>query len=193
MKRVFIIHGWGGSPEKEIAQQWLVKELSKRKFEVTYPLMPNSETPKIKEWVSHLEEQVQNPDSETYFIGHSIGCQAILRYLERLPSQIKVGGVVLIAPWVNLLETAFEDPEEEKRIAEPWLKTSIDWTRVKAHTNNFTAIFSDDDYCVPLSDKDIFEEKLGTKTIIDHKMKHFSEADGIQKIPSALRALIKMS
>ncbi|KKQ37224.1 MAG: hypothetical protein US53_C0024G0012, partial [Candidatus Woesebacteria bacterium GW2011_GWA1_37_7] len=48
-------------------------------------------TPKIKEWVPFLQENMSNPDEETHFVGHSIGCQTILRYLETLSEKTKVG------------------------------------------------------------------------------------------------------
>ena len=93
-KRAFIIHGWGCYPE-EGWFPWLKKELEARDFEVQIPAMPDSDTPKIKPWVSHLNELVGVCDEQTYLIGHSIGCQTILRYIETLPHPTKVGGAVL--------------------------------------------------------------------------------------------------
>jgi uncharacterized protein len=192
MKRVFIVHGWGGSPNEEI-HKWMNKELKSRGFDVHALTMPNTEEPKIDDWVSFLKEQASSPDENTFFIGHSVGCQTILRYLETLQEKIKIGGVVLIAPWVNLLETAYENPREEKKIAEPWIATPIDWDKIKTHTDNFIAIFSDNDFCVPLSNKDIFKEKLGAKIIIEHEQGHFTEETNITKVPSALNLVLEMS
>ncbi len=59
--------------------------------------MPSPSAPKIEEWVNKLKELVPNPDNETVFIGHSIGCQTILRYLEQLNLKTKVRKVVLVA------------------------------------------------------------------------------------------------
>ena len=118
MKVAYIIHGWGGSSEEEI-HKWLKRELQRRSFKVIAPEMPHANTPKIEEWVSHLQKIAPNPDEQTYFIGHSIGCQAILRYLEKFSDKNKIGGAVLIAPWLSLLETAYENPQEEKKIAKP--------------------------------------------------------------------------
>ncbi len=98
-KRVFIIHGWGGSPEEAI-HNWLKKSLEKKGFSVFVPEMPDTENPVIEKWVTHLGKIAKNPDKDTYFIGHSIGCQTILRYLENISS--KLGGVILVAPWMHL-------------------------------------------------------------------------------------------
>ena len=37
--------------------------------------MPNTANPKIEEWVDYLNSKVDLLNEETYFIGHSIGCQ----------------------------------------------------------------------------------------------------------------------
>ncbi|MBI5804220.1 DUF1749 domain-containing protein [Candidatus Pacearchaeota archaeon] len=191
MNKCYIIHRWSGSPEEEI-HKWLKKELERRGFEVHALEMPNPEEPKIEEWVSFLKQKAPKPGGNTFFVGHSIGCQTILRYLESLPSKTKVGGVILIAPWVHLLDTAFEEPEEESKIARPWLEMPINWKKAKAHANNFICVFSDDDFCVPLSDKEIFKEKLNAKIIVEHNKGHFTMEDNIDKVPSALNALLEM-
>ncbi len=137
-KKVYIIHGWGGSPEEPM-HRWFKQELEKRGFEVVMPRMPSPEEPKIKDWVAKLNQVVKNPDKNTLFVGHSIGCQTIMRYLERLSEKIKTGGVVFIAPWLNLTNLN----EEEKLIAKQWLETTINFDKVKSHTENIVAIFSD--------------------------------------------------
>jgi len=146
--------------------------------------------PKIEEWVSFLKKLVDKPDEETFFVGHSIGCQTILRYLETLPKDVKVGGAIFVAGWVNLVNLS--GPREEE-IAKPWLETPINWDKVLQHTNNFVAIFSDNDPWVPLTDSEIFKEKLGAKIIVEHRRGHFSGSDNIRKIPVVLDELLKMA
>ncbi len=51
---------------------------------VQVPAMPNTAEPKIETWVPFLEKLVGKPDKDTYLVGHSIGCQTILRYLDGL-------------------------------------------------------------------------------------------------------------
>lgn len=190
MDRAFIIHGWDGYPE-EGCFPWLKEELEKKGFEVHTPAMPQPLHPKIDTWISFLREQVGVPDEHTFFVGHSIGCQTILRYLESLPEDTKIGGAVLLAPWIHLTDEAYET-EEDSEIAKPWIQTLIQWDNVKSHSNKFIAIFSDDDPLVPLTDSKIFEEKLGTKTIIEHAKEHFSGSSGIKELPSLLNAVLEL-
>ncbi len=186
-KRAFIIHGWGGYPE-EAWFPWLKQELESRGFEVQVPAMPDSDTPVIETWVSFLSKLIGDLDEKTYLIGHSIGCQAILRYLERLPENVRVAKAVFVAGWFTLqgLET-----KDEERIAEPWLEQPINLEKVRAHIQENTAIFSDDDPFVPLIDKDIFSEKLQSKIVIEHAKGHLSTEHGITVLPSVLQAVIE--
>ncbi len=185
MKRVIIVHRWDGSP-KDDWYPWLKKELEKRGFKVTIPKMPNSSEPVIEKWVSYLSKITSTADKDTYFVGHSIGCQAILRYLEN--SGKKIGGAVFVSGWFTLkgLET-----DEEKTIAKPWIKTSINFDRIKG---KFFAIFSDNDPFVQLKkNKEIFETKLGAKTIIEHNKGHFTDEEGVKEISSVLEAILRLS
>ena len=192
-KRVFIIHGWEGSPQEPM-HQWLKKELESKGFSVIIPKMPNADAPIIKEWIDKLQEVATNLDKETFFIGHSVGCQGILRYLETLSSDVKIGGAIFIAPWLELdQKTIEEEGEEVIEIADPWVKTPINWDKVKSHCDKFTCILSDNDYYVPLSNKQLFEQKLNAKIIIEENKGHFAPADNISDNPTALKELIQIS
>ena len=98
MKRMFIVHRWDGTPKSDW-YPWLKKELEKKGFKVEVPEMPNTSEPKINDWVAHLKKVVGKLDSKTYFIGHSIGCQAIMRFLEKEDYNGKVGNIVFVAGW----------------------------------------------------------------------------------------------
>lgn len=196
-KRIFIIHGWEGHPQ-EGWFPWLKKELEKRDFKVFVPVMPNADEPRIEEWVQFLTNLVGKPDKNTYFIGGSIGCQAIMRYMETLSDNEKIGGVVFVAGWFDLKEFVYkEEPEyeeEAKNIARPWIKNSINFKKIKQMTNNFVAIFSDDDPYVELNNKDIFNKELGAEIIIEHNKGHFrGNEDGVFKLPIVLEKILEIS
>lgn len=186
-KRVFIVHGWGGSSE-EGWFPWLKEQLEQEGCVVAVPAMPEPEEPKIELWVSHLASVVDEVDEQTFFVGHSIGCQTILRFLERLPAEKKVGGVVLVAAWMTLMNQS----EEEMEIAKPWIETHIDFEKAKSHTKNFMVIYSDNDEFVPIENKQFFEEKLGVKSLMEHGKGHFSGGDGVVDLPKVLSALRQM-
>lgn len=183
-KKVYMIHGWEGSSEDHWFP-WLKEELEKRKENIEIEVfdMPNSKTPKIEEWVGYLERRIKNVDEHTYFIGHSIGCQTIMRFLEKLHKDKKIGGCFFVAPWMNLINL---DPEE-MTIAHPWLTHPFSFSRILGHCNNFLSIFSKDDPIVPISDAEVFEKELGSKIVIVHDRKHFTE----EKEPAILNEALR--
>ncbi len=44
------------------------------------PTMPNSAHPELKDWLSHLRKEIGKVDENTYFVGHSLGPIAILKF-----------------------------------------------------------------------------------------------------------------
>ncbi len=186
-KRVFIIHSWGGTPHEPL-YKWLKSELEKKDFEVVVPEMTNSEKPEIEAWVSKLEEVIGVPNKDTILVGHSIGCQTILRYLERLQPEVKVGGVVLIAPWLTLSNL---ESDEEQQVAAPWINTSIKEVDVIKHTPKITAIFSDNDPHVHGENIELLRKRFNAEIIVERNMGHFTADDGVEKLESALNAILE--
>ena len=173
--------------------QWLKVSLEEKGYEVIAPEMPEPAIPKIESWVEKLKDVIL-PDKETILIGHSIGCQAILRYSQTLNEDIKIAGAVLIAPWMELdKQTTEEEGQEVVEIAKPWMETPIDFQKVKSHLGKVVAIFSDNDPYVPLSQKDLFKNELGAETIVENGKGHFTVSDGVDKLSSALKAVVELN
>lgn len=190
-QRVFIIHGWDGYPE-EGWFPWLKKELEAKGFEVTVPQLPDAGNPRIQSWVRKLAEVVGMPDAQTYFVGHSMGCQAIARYLESLPDGMVVGGAVFVAGFFKRL-TGLEDDPEVQATDKHWLGAPLDFVKVKSHLSKSFAIFSDDDPFVPLDNQDDFRDKLGSEIIVEHARGHFSGSrDKIFEIPIVLEKILSL-
>ncbi len=190
-KRVFIIHGWDGYPE-EGWFPWLKKELEARGFSVIVPQLPRPDEPRINNWVPKLTEVVGKPDEQTYFVGHSMGCQTITRYLERLPEDAVVGGAVFVAGFFKRL-TNLEDDDVVRSVADEWLKTPIKLGAVKLHLPKSIAIFSDDDPYVPMDNREDFANVLRAKIIVENKKGHFSGSTGTTKLPVALESVLEIA
>lgn len=190
-KRVYIIHGWDGYPE-EGWFPWLKKELEARGFLVTVPQMPQAEEPRINNWLPAIKELIHNPDEQTYFVGHSMGCQVIARYLESLPEDIMIGGVVFVAGYFKELSN-LEDDEIVRSVADEWLHTKLDLEKVKTHLKKSIAIFSDNDPYVPLDNQTAYKNILQSDIVIEHSQGHFSGDTGITELPAALTAVLKLA
>lgn len=124
--------------------------------------MPDAANPQMGPWVKTLARAVSESEHDTYLVGHSLGCIAILRYLES-PS---CGGE---------LSSFFNTP--------------LDWERIRNHCEKFVSIHSDNDGWVDVSNSDLFASNLKAKTLIRHNMGHFSGSDGVTELPGVLDEL----
>ena len=191
MKRAFIVHGWASYPEN-CWFPWLKNELEAKGFEVHAPKLPDTDNPRIQNWVPKLAETVGVPDEQSFFIGHSMGCQTIARYLESLSNDLKVGGAVFVGGFFKRL-TGLEDDPNAPETEKHWMTESIDLEKVRSHLGKSIAIFSDNDPFVPLDNADDFREKLGSEIIIEHEKGHYCDDDGTKKLPIVLEFVLKIS
>jgi hypothetical protein len=191
MKRAIIVHCWDGYPE----YCWypsVKKELESKGFEVQIPAFPDTSAPNLKKWLPVLKKVIGTPDEETYLIGHSVGCIAILRYLESLTERQKVGGVVLVAGFTDDLNGVDEITDELSNFFE----TPIDSENIKAKARSFVAIHSDNDPFVDMRYAHDFQDKLGAQVIVKHAKGHFSgevdNEDSCTELPDVTKSILNM-
>lgn len=178
-KRVYIVHGWGGSPQ-DAWIPWLKKTLESNGVLVSAPQMPDEEHPRIDLWVGFLDGMVIDPNEQVYFIGHSIGCQTIMRYIQILPENVRVGGAIFIAGWFQLENLTQAD---EERIAKPWLTQPIHDEKLRAHVKKIEALISDDDPYGCIKQNIERFKKLGSKIMT---IKNGGHLDSQKELPELL-------
>ena len=180
-KRVFLVHGWDGNPNN-CWFPWLKKELGKRNFHAEILDMPKNA--RLNDWLNSVKEAVKKADKDTYFIGHSLGCLAILHYLEKLKPDEKVGGCIFVAGFAEDIGI----PEIKE-----FYNKKLNFGKIKAHAEKFMSILSDNDYVVPLKSGLQLQKKLKAGLIIENRKGHFNAQDGVTELESALDDLIKMA
>ena len=178
-KRVIIIHGWEGSPERNWIP-WLKAELEKAGCEALAPFMPDTNHPKLGEWLSYLKEIAGRPDQNLYLVGHSLGVITILRYIESLGDGEKIGGAVLVA--------GFPEPIGYEEL-NSFFASSLRYEEVRKKAGVFVAINSDDEPYVPLKNAEILRDKLGAELIVIKGGKHLNTESGCFELPVALEKL----
>jgi predicted alpha/beta hydrolase family esterase len=187
MKKVVIIHCWGGYPNYCWYPQ-TKKELEALGFEVVIPEMPNTDNPQLTEWLPTLQQIAGNPTEDLYLIGHSLGCGTIMRYLETLKPDEKIGGVVFVA--------GFTDDLHFKELTN-FFTTPLDFKKIKSKAKKFSIIASDNDPFVDLKFAKILKKHFNGDVIIKHNMGHFSgEVDNKKSctsLPEVTESIIKMS
>ncbi len=177
MSRVFIIHGWQSNPQ-EGWKPWLKGELEKLGFEVHVPLMPNADYPNCEEWTNHLQKVVGAPKPNDIFVGHSLGCIAILKYLETHNQSI--AHCIFVAGFLRPIGYSELDSFFTKK---------LDYNKIRKNSKTFTAIFSDNDKYISLDHANDFKKYLNAKIIIEKNMFHFDAESGIKTFPLLLRLI----
>jgi predicted alpha/beta hydrolase family esterase len=191
-ERAFIIHGYQGYPG-EAWQPWLKAELGKRGYDVALPEMPHADHPTIPGWIAFITGLVGRPDGKTVMIGHSLGAQAVMRYLETLGGAGQaVGKTVLIAcnfP-TGMTPEAADETTGGDVVLRPWLTVGVDPEKVKKAMGRCTVILSDNDPYVPFEEaKASFQKCIGVPIVVVTGKGHFNEDDKITELPEALAAV----
>ena len=179
-KRIIFVQGFGDYSDRKWPK-WLGQEAVKNDFEFLNMQMPDPMIPELYSWLEALQKEKNNLNEDTYFVGHSLGCITIVRFLETLPKKIKVGGCIFVA--------GFCDFPKIPLLAD-FCVLPINWEKVKAVANNIFAIISDDDKMVPLIDAKNFANKLGAEIILENNKGHFM--NDVKEMPSVLNCILEM-
>jgi uncharacterized protein len=187
--RAFIIHGYLSYPE-EAWLPWMKRALEEKGCVVALPAMPRPDHPVIQEWLEFITQLIGEPNPDTILVGHSMGVQAVLRYLETLGAAGKaVGKTLLVAgsfPLARSAAVAADIPP----VLVPWFTTGIDAAKVKQAAGRCSVILSNNDpYLDSAQAAATFREKLGANVVIVPGGGHFNEDDKLTELPPALDAL----
>ena len=183
MKRVFIIHGYDAAPSDNWFP-WLKAQLENQGFQVTVPQMPEAADPTLQKWLAYLQKIVGVCDHDTYFVGHSLGTITVLKLLNTLPENQKVGGVVLVA--------GFSESIDFEKLSS-FTETPLNYEKVEQSVGQIVAIHSTDDQSVPYKFAQIIKDKLGAELITLKNAGHINAASGYFELPQALDAILKIS
>ena len=137
LKKIYITHGYTANSQKHWFP-WLKERLEKQGFLVQVFDLPNSEKPTPESWLDFHQQHISEPDSQSYFIAHSLGCIATLRYLQSLTSPI--GGLILVSGFAEHLPNL---PE-----LDPFTEPKLDIQNLIQQIPNRLVIASDDDHIV---------------------------------------------
>jgi hypothetical protein len=173
---VYIIHGWGGYPEKNWFP-WLKSELKKKDIDVFVPEMPNSQYPDLKDWMQTLNDQIQF-NQPVIFVGHSLGVISLLRFIEELGDNQQIEGFISVCGFHNI-NLGIE--EIETFVQEP-----INFYKIKNQIRKSYIITSDDDPYVPASCGYHLQEHLNGEITIIPGGKHLNESAGYLDLPIVL-------
>lgn len=144
--------------------------------------MPDPGTPTIAGWVGRIAEVLGPLDergraqlARTVLLGHSVGCQALLRYLADLPADsstdLQVAGLVCVAGWFTV-----DRPWPSIR---PWQETPLATDRVRARVPKIVVLLSDNDPFTAdhAATAAAYQDRLGAEVAFAPGRQHFNAAE----------------
>lgn len=188
-RRLCIIPRWGGGPDRDF-YPWLRAQLqseSPTRFdEILSPTMPDPSTPTIAAWVGHIAEVLGPLDARgraqlarTVLLGHSVGCQALLRYLAGLPDDVHVAGLLCVAGWFSV--------DRPWPSILPWQETPLASERIVQRVPSRVVLLSDNDPFTAdhAATAATFRQRLDARVIYAPGRQHFNASEE----PAVLQAL----
>ena len=164
-------------------------KLAKDKIYACALPMPNSYNPQKDEWVKAIADAIGDPGEEIFLVGHSLGAPAILRYLETLPENKKIGGAVLVSgPYKPII---YPDNININKI-DHFINYPFNFDKIKKVCPQFSIIHGDNDDVVPFSHAEYFSKNLNCGIFSVKNGQHLSGGAGWFELPEALQALEKM-
>lgn len=189
MKKVFIVHGFMGMPNG-LWKTWLMSELKKKDVYACSLPMPNPAEPKSEEWVRAIDFNIGEPNEDIILVGHSLGVAAIMRYLELIGLDQKIGGAVLVSgPYKKLL---IDKLAPFIRNTYNFFETDFNFKKIRESCDKFVIVHAKDDLKVPYSHGEYLAEKLNAKLVTLQMGGHLSGHEGVNEIPEVLDALLDL-
>lgn len=171
MKKIFIVHGFGGIPNAGWIP-WLMEELAKKGIYACALPMPDSKKPVVSRWIEEISHAINNsPEDEIFLVGHSLGATAVLKYLESIPEDKKISGVLLISGLVSPLDP--KNPESIYRAIDSFVVPEIDFEKVKNKSGKFAVLHSADDPAVPFFHAEKISSTLNCELVRVEEGGHF--------------------
>ncbi|MAG60978.1 hypothetical protein CL619_04280 [archaeon] len=183
MATVFMIHGSFGNPDENWFP-WLKNQLITAGFEVIIPSFPTPDGQSLKAWRYIFLEFENKINSETIFVGHSLGPAFILDILEKI--DVKVKACFFVSGFLGFLENS-----EFDEVNKTFIEREFDWEKITSNCENFLMYHSDNDPYVPLKKAEELKKKLKCELKIISGAGHFNEATGCLEFPMLFKEIIK--
>lgn len=180
IERIVIVPRWSGHARVDW-YPWIREQLADAPQHIEVVELPRPSAPVIDECIAALGSALGTDLQalrSTLLVGHSVGCQALMRYLASLepgrsershhpggPTLLCVAGWWAIdSPWPTI---------------EPWISTPISLAPLRANTSRIVVLLSDDDPFTAdwRANQLLWEERLGAQVEISQGGRHFNASE----------------
>ncbi|CAF3084663.1 unnamed protein product, partial [Rotaria sp. Silwood2] len=164
-QRIVIVPGMGCVPVRDCDwYAWLEQELTKNpsgQFSVILEDMPDPRGARESQWIPFIRDTLKF-DEKTILIGHSSGCEATMRLLEK----DKVRGVILVAACQT-------DLGNENEPASEYYNRPSDWNVIRTNTEWIVQFHSPSDKLIPVAEGRFVADKLKSESMELERRGHF--------------------
>jgi uncharacterized protein len=141
IQHVLIAPRWAGSSQHDW-YPWLKASLGATHPGVVVEVLdlPEPSKPDPEVWAAAIAARLLDFDRRlpaVMLVGHSVGCQGVLRALGALPADAQVGGLLMVAGWWTI-----DAPWDS---IQPWLTPPPHLARARAQTPWTDVLLSDND------------------------------------------------
>lgn len=179
-QRASIFHGYGATP----ADHWfesLAEQLEADGIPTVIPALPRPLEPISDQWDQVVRTALDTIDEHSIIVAHSLGCLTVLRYLRSLTGPWRLGTLVLVSGFVELLPAL---PDLDDFIAE-----GCDVIGLSEHVDRIAILRSDEDPFVPTGHTDHLADLLGVAVQVVPGAGHFLATDGVTSLREAREAI----
>ena len=173
-KTVYIVHGYMASPTDHWFE-WLKAKVEGEGGTTRIVPMPDSMAPDAQAWLETLEREATTLDANTFFVAHSLGCIATLRFLSR-HRDARIGGLIAISGFEQKLPNI---PELDAFMAE----RDYDPATVREVAPQRTVIAAQNDEIVSADLSRDLAASLDAECIVLADGGHFLGSDGFDSFP----------
>ena len=177
VQRVVIVHGYESAPDANWFP-WLQRELQSAGVDVSVVPLPDPDDPETTAWENAVSRALGVPDAGTVMVAHSLGVITALRVLAALPQPWQLGGLVLVAGFIEPLSAL---PELNR-----YLATGVEVERLAESNRKRAVIRSETDPFVPPEASDKIARRLQARLLVHPEAGHFMAEDGVTSFPTVL-------
>lgn len=176
--RIVVAHGYLADPTRHWFP-WLVEHYGADTVSVV--ALPDAEHPDLETWVHTASAAIGEVDEQTVLVGHSLGCVTLLHVLNRRVDPWRLGGLVLVA--------GFVDPLPNLPALDPFTAEPLDLHRIARDAAVRHVLRSDDDDVVDGTLTERMATLLDAPVTVVPGAGHFVDRQGVRSIPALLPIL----
>lgn len=172
---IYIVHGIIATSQSNW-YPWLERKVSEKGIFIKTLNMPNSDQPILHEWMEYLNKELSSLNENTILIGHSLGCVAILNYLNS-QKNLKIKAAIWVSGFIE--KTPISQVQE-------FVDVQLNYQKINKQIQYQIAITAKDDDIIPYTYTKEMETKLDINTFVLETGKHFIDRDRYTTFPFLL-------